>query len=1048
MIDELGYPQSHIEELESEIKALQQGNKELSEELKAVYGSRSYRVGRLAGTSLRDPKSTIKRVAKLTKNTGRLSPKALKYRRSITPHNSAIFNTDYRKWQKDFEPGEKELSAQRANVKTFQKKPVFSIITPVFKPPQDVLVELIESVLEQTYPNFELCLGEFSGDEATRSLLKEYASKDERIKTKFFDSNDGISENSNLCYELATGDYIALLDHDDTLSPNALYENALLINEDDYDFIYSDKDKIDEQGNRFDPMFKPDWSPEIMLTANYLTHLNVFKSSLVKKIGGWDKSTDGAQDWDLFFRLIEVSSKVGHIPKILYHWRVLETSTAFSITTKPYALEGQRKAIAKHISSLGIEQPTVSHAKNGALSLNWGPFASKNKSVHCVIYADSETLGAAYRLIKVLVKTKRITKDDITIYRTDNLNQNLSEIISKLRIENDVMLFIDAKAKSTNRPEWLDEMLGWLSVPEVGIVSPQIFSKHGVYLGSGRVVGLGSSATPLFAGETYMPGVFGYREWSRNSLMPNFSCFAVKTDAIKDKKITQSGVQGLREIALQSIANGFRTVIEPYNSVILDTTALYEPAMSDTNQQLIRDIIPDYIDPFFSQNLSVASMNITFITKAEVEKRKSVIESYMDQPIEYDPTADTSHKSYATEPLPLVGQRRDAYILSSITDYSPQEIINSRRITDNHKSIQHIESALWIVPNFTTLYAGLKNIFALASEMTNKESTQHTFYIATQEDATLVRDLVVAVYPNLEKAIFVNSEEYLRIKESERFTIGVCTLWTTAYELLKNNNVGKKLYIIQDDERTFYLRGTLYGLVDNTYRFGFIGIAGTKALSDWYQKEYNGDSVVLGSDLELTEYLKQSEDKPSKIQPDKIPSVLFYARPDAPRNGFELGVKALDILAEKLKGKVRIVLAGADFDIAQYSDLHPSIHVAGKVSYQDLPKFYAGFDVALFLMFSEHPGVFPLEMMASSCPIVVNKHNNESWDELYIDGKTCLTADPTPSILADTLHRALDDSKLRKTLIDNGRSLARQYSHDSYLGQVTKTINFVKKGKQ
>ncbi len=1046
MIDDLRYPDDYIEQLEAEIHKVRLSHNQLMGELSDVYGSKAYRVGSLARAAYIDPLNATKKVLRLAKNSRRISPKAFYKMRNATPYSSSLFDVAYETWQKDFEPGSEELDEQRAKAVKFTKQPVFSIITPVFQPPRQVLIDLIESMLDQTYPNFELCLGEFSGNQECRSILTEYAAKDNRIKVKFFDSNDGIAANSNLCLELATGEYVGLLDHDDLLSPDALYENAKMINSKDYDFIYSDKDKIDEAGNRFDPMFKPDWSPELMLTANYLTHFNVFKRSLLNKIGGWDKQTDGAQDWDLFFRLIAAGKSVGHIPKILYHWRVIATSTAMSITTKPYALEGQRRALAKYFDSLNIKQPKIVHSKEGALSLSWGSVAIAEKTLRCIIVSDKETAGQAYKLARKLAKTKRLNLRDITIYFSDDPKQSFGELVSKEKSKADMLLFADAKLHNLSRATSIDELVGWASIPGVGIASPHIHSKYGVLLEAGRVIGLGASLTPLFAGENYIPGIFGYREWSRNVSVPSMNCFMINTKAIGSKNIKQNGTQGVRELVLTSLTNGYRTVVTPFDSATLNSTAIYEPALSEQNQKLIKLTMPNLEDPFFSSNLSVTRQYPLFITSNEVASRAKTIASFMDQPIEYDPSIQSFSQSSETDnKLPLVGYKRDAFILSGITDYASEDIANSRKITDSTQSIDDIESALWILPYFTTLYAGLKNVFALASRMSTDEGTKHTFYIATQEDVEIIRDIVSAVFPVLSNAEFIDAEGYDTIKDSRKFTIGICSLWTTAYYLLHNNNLKRKLYIIQDDERSFYPRGSIYALVNATYNFGFWGIAGTKALASWYAKRegHKYRTSVLSSDLDLATYLKLSSSSNNK-KTNKLPRVLFYARPDAQRNAFELGLHGLNRLAEKMNGKIEIVLAGADFDLDQYEGTHPAVRVAGKVPYSELAVFYASFDAALFLMFSEHPGVFPLEMMASSVPVVVNAHHSDSWKELYQDGKTCLLSETSASSIASALHSVLSDPELRHKLVKGGRLLAQQQNSLSYEDQAKNTIQLIK----
>ena len=176
----------------------------------------------------------------------------------------------------------------------------------------------------QVYDNWELCIADGGSPERqVRKVLEEYTAKDLRIKVNFLPQNKGIAGNSNEALSLATGEFVALLGHNDELAPFALYEVVRCLNENaDSDFIYSDRDKIAASGKRrFEPFFKPDWSPELMLSANYLTHLCVIRKSLIDEAGGFSTETDGVQDWDLFLRVTEKTQRIHHIPKILYHWR-------------------------------------------------------------------------------------------------------------------------------------------------------------------------------------------------------------------------------------------------------------------------------------------------------------------------------------------------------------------------------------------------------------------------------------------------------------------------------------------------------------------------------------------------------------------------------------------------------------------------------------------------------------------------------------------------------------------------------------------------------
>ncbi len=241
--------------------------------------------------------------------------------------------------------------------------PLISIVMPVYNTPAPYLRNAIDSVLDQVYENWELCIADdASSDDRVREILEEYASKDRRVKLCLRTENGHISAASNSALSLATGDYIALLDHDDELAPHALGMVALEIHDHpDAALIYSDEDKIDKGGNRFGPYFKCDFDPELILSQNYLNHLSVFRKGTVEKTGGFREGLEGSQDWDLVLRVIETAlpSQVRHIPHVLYHWRSHPLSAAGDSHAKPYAADAAKRAVEEHLGRIGTKAEVI-----------------------------------------------------------------------------------------------------------------------------------------------------------------------------------------------------------------------------------------------------------------------------------------------------------------------------------------------------------------------------------------------------------------------------------------------------------------------------------------------------------------------------------------------------------------------------------------------------------------------------------------------------------------------------------------------------------------
>ena len=236
---------------------------------------------------------------------------------------------DYGEWYELTKPTDEELAAQRQE--NFDFEPLLSVVIPAYKTPERYLREMLDSILEQTYTNWEVCIADGSPrGQGLERVLKKYADRDGRIRYEMLGSNRGIAGNTNAALDMARGDFVILADHDDTLPPHAFYEVVKAISEHPgCDVLYSDEDKLDMDGKAlFDPHFKPDFNPDLLTSVNYICHLFVVRQDLLKQVGGFRQEFDGAQDYDFMFRCTEAAEHVHHIPKVLYHWRCHQDSTA------------------------------------------------------------------------------------------------------------------------------------------------------------------------------------------------------------------------------------------------------------------------------------------------------------------------------------------------------------------------------------------------------------------------------------------------------------------------------------------------------------------------------------------------------------------------------------------------------------------------------------------------------------------------------------------------------------------------------------------------
>jgi GT2 family glycosyltransferase len=501
---ELAEAHSHIAALEEKLLKLKQYRRELKllkEQKDTLRKSPERRVGQILLTPYRLPQKIAQKVWQ-------------RFHRRDSGSNQYGVLTEYQKWFEQHRATAEDLKHMRDEARAFALRPLISIIAPVFDTPVKRLDEAVESVLAQAYEHWELILVDDGSTNA--DLLRTLpciAARDARIAQASLGKHEGISAASNHAITLARGEWVTFLDHDDMLEPDALFQIARLLQTyPDTDLIYSDEDKLGYYGLEA-PAFKPDWSPDLFLSHNYIGHLAAVRREIVQKIGGFRSQFDSAQDYDLLFRVNEATDRIHHIPRVLYHWRRSESSSAISVRQKPGQLEASRFAIEDHLTRSG-------HAARVSVDWQTHAFRVRRELLELrkisVVIANQHGPESLERCLDTLASNTTYPNYEIVVvrggdncsdgpasfpHRLVSLPGNDSTLKNLAATETDSawILFLHDRVEAIES-DWLTTMAEHVQRPEIGAVGPRLLNQDGTVVHAGIVIGVNGIAQPAFRG--------------------------------------------------------------------------------------------------------------------------------------------------------------------------------------------------------------------------------------------------------------------------------------------------------------------------------------------------------------------------------------------------------------------------------------------------------------------------------------------------------------------------------------------------------------------
>lgn len=556
---------------------------------------------------------------------------------------------EYGKWRLDHLPSAAELARQRKE--SFSWEPKISIVVPLYRTPQGYLEKLVASVKEQTYGNWQLCLSDGSGaDSPLRAYLEKLERSDDRIRVVFHKETLKIAENTNEAIRISDGEFIGFADHDDELTPWALYECVKALNRHTKcEMLYSDEDKMSMDGNKFfQPNFKPDYSPDFLCSVNYICHFLVVKRTLAERVGLLDHAFDGAQDYDFILRCTEQTDQIVHVPKVLYHWRCHENSTSENPESKEYAFEAGRRAVQAHYERIGIRAevkngefpglyrtvfirerdplisiiiPNKDHIDDLKRCLDSIDETSSYRNYEYIIIENNSTEKETFVYYEQLQAEKKNVK---VVYYKGNFNYSAINNFGVQYARGEYLLLLNNDTQIIN-PECLEEMLGYCMKPDVGAVGARLYYEDDTIQHAGVVVGFGG-----IAGHCFVQQPRSYTGYCHRIICAqNYSAVTAACMMVKRSVFEQVG--GLTEelqVAFNDIdfcmkvrAAGYLIVYNPYAELYH-----YESksrGLEDTPEKMERfrreiavferrwpEILRDG-DPYYNPNLTLESQDFS-----------------------------------------------------------------------------------------------------------------------------------------------------------------------------------------------------------------------------------------------------------------------------------------------------------------------------------------------------------------------------------------------------------------------------------------------------
>lgn len=544
-----------------------------------------------------------------------LGHKALRKGVRIAKRMLRLENKSYHVWEREHRVTTEEWNRQRQEV--FAYMPKISIVVPAYRTPEKFLREMIDSVKNQSYENWELCIGDGSMDDSICGIIAEYAKEDERIKYKKLADNYGISGNTNEALKLANGDYLSLLDHDDLLTPDILYEVVKRINETDAEVLYTDEDKVTmDLKEYFEPHFKPDFNLDLLRSCNYICHFFVVKKNIYERVGQFREECNGSQDYDFILRCTSAANRVEHIAKILYHWRCHPNSTAGDPQSKMYCYEAGKRALELDLAAHGIEGAEVAiDAHFGYYRVSYPVDKAAKTAVIILPYGKEENIQISKEAVRE--HTPENCYDILVAEEEQGVSAAFNRAVEKT--DADYLVFLQAGMRPLG-DDWLPILLGNCQREEIGAVGATVLINDRYIAHSGQMFGVGDLvSTDFFAGGVAGdPGYAGRMLAQQNVRGLSWRGMMMKRSLFLEMGGFEESLQEMymdADLCLKLQKAGKLAVYTPYTAFSMERISHHlEIETNDADEAFIRKKWREALaqeDPFYNRNFGGKGANFS-----------------------------------------------------------------------------------------------------------------------------------------------------------------------------------------------------------------------------------------------------------------------------------------------------------------------------------------------------------------------------------------------------------------------------------------------------